>query len=117
MSEPMTDELIQHIFDMKAESINAPKLWAEVLRLRKALEKERLGIEIMADGAAEHDAEQQEEINRLCEENNYLKDPLRYCCDNQAKLRKVVEAAKRIHPQCIAIEQCIFCKALRDLDK
>lgn len=33
--------------------------------LRKALEKEQLGIEIMADGAEGHEAEIQEKINRL----------------------------------------------------
>jgi len=41
--------------------------------LREELKKEKLGIEIMADGSEEHDAEQQEKINRLSSENERMR--------------------------------------------
>ena len=36
--KPMTDEQITLILEMKAESEHAPKLWAEVLRLKAEVE-------------------------------------------------------------------------------
>ncbi|GAG09338.1 unnamed protein product [marine sediment metagenome] len=40
--------------------------------------------------------EEQEENGRLREENAYLKDPLRHCCDLQDKLRKENERAEKV---------------------
>jgi len=88
MSEPMTDEQLKDLVDdcfyiprdgtttriLRPEKARQLAAYKEIQRLRKELEKERLGIEIMADGAAEHDAEQQEEINRLERENKKHKE-------------------------------------------
>lgn len=131
MTKPMTDERTADVLEMIVEAENAPRLKAEVRRLRKDKEQlrkenERLKQAICSDddreelslddyiGLAEDGRHHLNTNPALVEKNERLEKTIGELGLYVAKLRKVVEAArdhtKYYMPKALG-------KALRDLDE